>query len=266
MRSITNIVSASGGGILLFKTMDTTELIPIETINRRIFTIRGVKVMLDSDLAELYGIRTMRLNQAVKRNFDRFPDDFMFRLSREEAKELNLSQNVIGSRNGFDRGKPQFTTGWEASANKSRFGTGSKNSPGHERPKFVTGSGEYEYSNLSQNVIGSGNGFDPDKPEFIVGSNEYEYSNLSQNVIGPQNGLDPDRTQFATDPENRFDRDQSQFVNGLQRHRNPRFLPYAFTEHGVAMLSTVLRSERASEMSVYIVRAFIVSSTANWTN
>jgi hypothetical protein len=140
--------------------MDTTELIPIEAISQRIFIIRGVKVMLDADLAKLYGIRTMQLNQAVKRNFKRFPSDFTFRLSSEEAKELNLSQIVIGCENGLDR---------------------------------------------------------------------------------------------------------SQLATSHQKHRDPRFLPYAFTEHGVAMLSTVLRSERAAEMSVYIVRAFIISSSASWT-
>ena len=65
-------------------------LIPIEVIEKKIFLIRGEKVMLDSDLAELYGVETFNLNKAVKRNIDRFPDDFMFQLSGEEADSLRF--------------------------------------------------------------------------------------------------------------------------------------------------------------------------------
>ena len=57
-------------------------------IEDRIFTIRGQKVMIDRDLAELYGVETKRLNEAVKRNIKRFPTDFMFQLSDDEQKEL----------------------------------------------------------------------------------------------------------------------------------------------------------------------------------
>ena len=57
-------------------------------IENRIFTIRGQKVMIDRDLAEMYEIKTMVLNQAVKRNCDRFPSDFMFKLTRDELYEL----------------------------------------------------------------------------------------------------------------------------------------------------------------------------------
>jgi phage regulator Rha-like protein len=64
------------------------ELIPINSIENRIFTIRGKKVMIDRDLAELYGIPTFRLNEAVKRNIKRFPNDFMFKLTDEEHKEV----------------------------------------------------------------------------------------------------------------------------------------------------------------------------------
>ena len=60
----------------------------IEIIENRIFTIRGQKVMIDRDLAELYEVKTMVLNQAVKRNKSRFPDDFMFKLTRDELNEL----------------------------------------------------------------------------------------------------------------------------------------------------------------------------------
>jgi len=61
------------------------ELIPIQN---RIYTIRGKRVMLDSDLAELYEVEAKRLNEAVKRNLRRFPDDFMFRLTKDEFTEV----------------------------------------------------------------------------------------------------------------------------------------------------------------------------------
>jgi phage regulator Rha-like protein len=112
---------------------------PVQLIERSIYLIRDQKVMLDWDLAELYQIPTKAFNQSVKRNLDRFPPDFMFRLSAEEIELLNRSHIVTGS----------------------------------------------------------------------------------------------------------------------QRHRDPRYLPYAFTEHGVAMLSAVLRSDRAVQMSILIVRAFV---------
>ena len=59
-------------------------IVPVERIERFIYVIRGQKVMLDNDLAELYGVETKVLNQAVKRNLARFPDDFMFRLNDKE--------------------------------------------------------------------------------------------------------------------------------------------------------------------------------------
>jgi len=114
-------------------------LIPMERIERAILLIRGEKVMLDSDLAELYGVETKVLNQAVKRNAGRFPEDFMFRLTVDEVADLNRSQIVTGS----------------------------------------------------------------------------------------------------------------------QKHRDPRFPPYAFTEHGALMLANVLNSERAAQTSVQVVRAFV---------
>lgn len=69
--------------------------VPREVIEQKILLIRGQKVMLDRDLAELYGVETRVLNQAVRRNRDRFPTDFMFSLEREEIKRI--SQNVISS-------------------------------------------------------------------------------------------------------------------------------------------------------------------------
>ena len=62
--------------------------VPVELIERRIYLVRGHKVMLDSDLADLYQAPTKAFNQAVKRNLDRFPDDFMFQLTEEEAASM----------------------------------------------------------------------------------------------------------------------------------------------------------------------------------
>lgn len=70
-------------------------LIPIERIEQSILLIRGQKVMLDRDLARLYGVETRVLNQAVRRNLERFPEDFMFRLTREEI--MRISQFVTSS-------------------------------------------------------------------------------------------------------------------------------------------------------------------------
>ncbi len=65
-------------------------------IDRRILTVRGQKVILDSDLAEIYGVTTSTLNQVLKRNMERFPEDFSFQLTREEWLNLR-SQIVISS-------------------------------------------------------------------------------------------------------------------------------------------------------------------------
>jgi len=62
--------------------------VPVERIQQLIFSIRGKKVMLDSDLAKLYGVSTKRLNEQVKRNRDRFPGDFMFQLNPAESEVL----------------------------------------------------------------------------------------------------------------------------------------------------------------------------------
>jgi hypothetical protein len=66
------------------RTMAKADLVPLERIERAILLIRGQKVMLDRDLAELYGVATKVLNQAVRRNRNRFPEDFMFQLSHDE--------------------------------------------------------------------------------------------------------------------------------------------------------------------------------------
>jgi hypothetical protein len=74
-----------------------TKILPSERIERSIILIRGHKVMLDADLAELYGVETRALLQAVSRNQKRFPEDFMFQMSKEEY-ELLRSQIVISKK------------------------------------------------------------------------------------------------------------------------------------------------------------------------
>ena len=64
--------------------------LPIERVEKAILLIRGEKVILDADLAKLYGVTTTRLNQQVNRNLERFPNDFMFRLTRKEYESLTL--------------------------------------------------------------------------------------------------------------------------------------------------------------------------------
>ncbi len=76
------------------------EIIPIQNL---IYEIRGQKVMLDSDLAKLYGVETKVLNQAVKRNIERFPEDFMFQLSKEEWNAVSLRSQIVTSPKGGGR-------------------------------------------------------------------------------------------------------------------------------------------------------------------
>ena len=83
-------------------------------IESLIKTVRGQKVILDSSLASIYGVSTKALNQAVKRNLNKFPEDFLFRLAPEEVVELNRSQFVTGSQKHRERrpcpipGEPQI--------------------------------------------------------------------------------------------------------------------------------------------------------------
>jgi hypothetical protein len=146
------------------------EIIPIARIAQSIYLLRGQKVMLDFDLAALYGVATKVLNQAVKRNRMRFPNDFMFQLSPDEIHNLK-SHSVTSSLQGA--GDQPTTT------------------------------------------------------------------NLSKSVTRSQRH-----------------RSRSQIVT-LKRGQNIKYRPYAFTEQGVAMLSSVLKSERAVKVNIAIMRAFV---------
>lgn len=150
----------------------------VEQIESLIFTIRGKQVMLDRDLARLYGLETRRLNEQVRRNMERFPEDFMFQLTKEEAESL--------------------------------------------RSQFVTLKGEYTH--------------------------------LTSHIAISNEGIS--RSQIATMNE---DGDNSRSQNAtlkVKQGQNIKYLPYAFTENGIAMLSGVLRSPMAIATNIHIMRAF----------
>lgn len=156
----------------------------LETIRSRIHEIRGARVMLDFDLAKMYGVKTSRLNEQVKRNIERFPEDFMFQLTKGELEIL----------------RSQIVTANDLS---------------------------------SQNVMSwlPDNQQDEDWVSQIATSNSAE--NQGEMVL---------RSQIAT----------SNFAKMGLRNR-----PYAFTELGVAMLSSVLRSPLAIQVNIGIMRAFV---------
>lgn len=151
---------------------EANNLIPAERIERRILLLRGQKVMLDFQLAELYDVPTKVLNQAVKRNIERFPEDFMFQLSEAEFEQIMRSQIVTAS--------------------------------------------------------------DP---------------NWSQSVTSS----DVTRSKSTEAPSDRW----SQFVTTSAKFRRTSNLPFAFTEQGVAMLSSVLRSQQAVQVNITIMRTFV---------
>jgi hypothetical protein len=95
-----------GGGL----TMKDSSLIPVERIEKAIYLIRGEKVMLDSDLASLYGVETKAVNRAAKRNLKRFPPDFMFQLTAEESAALRYQIGTSKDGRGGRRYRPYAFT------------------------------------------------------------------------------------------------------------------------------------------------------------
>lgn len=85
-------------------------LIPIERIEQKIYGIRGERVMLDSDLAQIYGVTTFNFNKAVKRNIKRFPEDFMFQLTKEEHESLTFQIGISNKGRGGRRYLPYVFT------------------------------------------------------------------------------------------------------------------------------------------------------------
>lgn len=95
-------------GLQVKDAMDA--MIPIEVIKGKIYSIRGLKVLLDNDLAGLYDVTTANLNKAVKRNIERFPGDFMFQLSATEMSNLIFQSGISSSGHGGRRTPPYAFT------------------------------------------------------------------------------------------------------------------------------------------------------------
>ena len=95
---------------MLLARCHCSSLIPVERIEQFILLIRGKKVMLDSDLARLYGVPTKRLNEQVKRNRRRFPPDFMFRLTKAETETLRSQIATSNAKRGGRRYQPSVFT------------------------------------------------------------------------------------------------------------------------------------------------------------
>lgn len=169
--------------------VESAPLQPLENIENLIQVIRGKQVILDRDLARLYRVETRRLNEQVRRNIERFPADFMFQLTKEEAE---LSRSQFATLNAEDE------------ILKSQNATSSDDFP---RSQFAT-------------------------------LNDEEENLKSQIAISSE---DSSRSQIAT-------------LNA--RGSNIKYLPYAFTENGIAMLSSVLRSPIAIATNIQIMRAF----------
>lgn len=85
-------------------------ILPDEAIISKIYLVRGKKIMLDKDLAELYEVKAFRLREQVKRNIERFPENFMFRLTEEET-DFMVSQNAIPSKQHLGGHLPDVLTG-----------------------------------------------------------------------------------------------------------------------------------------------------------
>lgn len=92
------------------KKSDETALVTLDVIERKIYVIREQKVMLDSDLAILYGVTTFNLNKAVKRNIKRFPDDFMFQMTADEYESLKFQIGISNKGRGGRRTMPYVFT------------------------------------------------------------------------------------------------------------------------------------------------------------
>ncbi len=92
------------------KISEEIRIVTLDTIERKIFVVRGQKTMLDSDLALLYGVTTFRLNEAVKRNSSRFPEDFMFQLTNEENNFLTSQIAISKTGRGGRRTLPYVFT------------------------------------------------------------------------------------------------------------------------------------------------------------
>jgi phage regulator Rha-like protein len=90
--------------------MEDNQIVIVENVEQKILSIRGERVMIDSDLAEIYQVETKNLNRAVKRNLDRFPIDFMFQLTKDETKSLRFQIGTSNEGRGGRRYLPYVFT------------------------------------------------------------------------------------------------------------------------------------------------------------
>ena len=104
---------------------DNLEIIELteENIESMVYFIRGQKVMLDFDLAKIYGYSTKAFNQQIKRNFDKFPEDFMFKLTSKEVNEILMSKNLTSSETEILKSKKSASKGLNADTLRSQFVT-----------------------------------------------------------------------------------------------------------------------------------------------
>lgn len=109
-RAASPLAAVAAHGVTCPTHLRGNELIPHERIQRAIYLLRGEKVILDADLAALYGVETGALKRAVKRNANRFPPDFMFELTAEEANDLRRQIGISSSSHGGSRYLPYAFT------------------------------------------------------------------------------------------------------------------------------------------------------------
>lgn len=127
MRRKGRIVSLQNG-----KRDSQKAIISVDRIGELIYLIRGQKVMLDSDLAELYGVETKVLKRTVKRNYERFPEDFVFQLNNQELKRLRC-QNGTSKR---ETRRPQTRIGFMAKESGSAYGVKKPEGGKNVNPRF----------------------------------------------------------------------------------------------------------------------------------
>jgi ORF6N domain len=227
-------------------------------IENKIFTVRGLSVMLDSDLALLYGVETKRINEAVKRNINRFPEWFMFQLTYTEWENLRF-QIGTSSNEGENASRSQIATlnemkHVEQDNLRSQIVTSSENDNQQENAlRFQIGTLESKSNSSlrSQNVTLEERNIEQEK------DSRSQIVTLNEKKDCKEDFL---RSQFATLTEKKdieAENLRSQFATSSSDHGGRRHLPFAFTEQGVAMLSAVLKSETAVKVSIQIMAAFV---------
>jgi len=234
---------------------DISSILP--EIENRIFTIRGLSVMLDSDLAKLYGVETKRINEAVKRNISRFPEWFMFQLTFTEWENLRF-QIGTPSNVGDNASRSQIATlnetkhkDKEVENLRSQIVTSSENDNEHERIlRFQIGTLDSNKSDSlrSQNVT-----LEKINIEEEILRSQFATLENNENIIASSSQIVTLNKKKNKEAENL----RSQIATSSVKYGGRRHLPFAFTEQGVAMLSAVLKSETAVKISIQIMAAFV---------